>query len=185
MLLQSTPLSYARAPICRSSTIHWFNKLYLPFSPSHNLLPASAGILTYNVHHSGGPTTDALTLIIGWAGVGPSITSNQIGLGSGVPTVAVIVTTRYEAAATCWPPAVSYSTSRTHTSARQSDSWCCPVVWWLIARLRRRVADGNHNSEGWWGNILCNVSNYKYTTCNNWELSLLVSYTLYHSQETT
>ena len=106
-------------------------------------------LLTYNIHHSRGTTTDSLAGVIGWAGVGPSITRDQKRSASRIPTITVIVTTRHKAAATCWSPAVSYLTSCTQSSASQGDSWCCSVVWRLVAFLKWSVADVNHNLEGW------------------------------------
>ena len=74
-------------------------------------------VLTYDIHHSRGITTDPPNTVIGKATVGPSVTRAQNKI-SGAPTITVIVTTRHRAAATCWSPAVSYLTSCTHSSAR-------------------------------------------------------------------
>ena len=106
-------------------------------------------LLTYNIHHSRGTTTDSLAGVIGWTGVGPSITKDQKRFASRVTTITVIVTTRDKAAATCWGPAISYLINCTHSSASQGDGWCCSVVWRLVAFLRWSVADVNHNLEGW------------------------------------
>ena len=106
-------------------------------------------LLTYNLHHSRDTTTDSLAGVIGWAGVGPSITRPQKRLASRITTITVIITTRHKAAAACWSPAISYLTSCTQSSASQGDSWCCSVVWRLVAFLKWSVADVNHNLEGW------------------------------------
>ena len=75
-------------------------QLTLCMWPLLNLTILSARVLTYNIHHSRGITTDPLNTVIGRAIMGPSITRAQNTI-SGAPTTAVIVTTRYRAASTC------------------------------------------------------------------------------------
>ena len=70
----------------------------MPTSKPYYILPAR--VLTYNIHHSRGSTTDSLNTVIGKAMVGPSITRAQNKI-SGAPTITVIVTTRYRAATAC------------------------------------------------------------------------------------
>ena len=115
---------------------------------SHTVFPP-LWTLTYNLHHSRGTTTDSLTAVIDWTGVGPSITRAQKTLAYRVTTIAVIITTRHKAATTCWTPEESYLTNCTHSSASQGDRWCCSVVWWLVTLLRWSVADVNRNLESW------------------------------------
>ena len=106
-------------------------------------------LLTCNLHHSRGTTTESTTAFIGWAGVGPSITRDQKCLASRITTITVIIATRHKATAACWSPAISYLATCSHNSASQGDTWCCSVVWRLVALLRWSVADVNHNLEGW------------------------------------
>ena len=109
--------------------------------------------LTYNIHHSRGTATNPLAAVIGRAIVSSSIIIAQKITTSGNCTIAILITTSiwYKTiiSTTCRSPAVSYLTSGTHSSACQSDRWCCPVVWWLIVWLKRSVADINDNLEGW------------------------------------
>ena len=128
-------------------------------------------ILTYNIHHSRSIATDPKSFLIGWTCVGTSILSAQNSTTSGNSSIAILITTStwYKATrSTCWSPVVPYSTSSTHSSACQGDRWCCPVVWWLIAWLRRSVTDVNHNLESWRKNVqvLCVSEIYLAQKCS-------------------
>ena len=75
-------------------------QLTLCMCPFLNLTILSARVLTYNIHHGRGCTTDPLNTVIGRAIMDPSITRAQNKI-SGAPTITVIVTTRYRAASAC------------------------------------------------------------------------------------